>query len=32
LEAVVRGAISITPLTTDITHTASLKKLKAAFK
>jgi 5'-nucleotidase len=32
LEAVVRGAISITPLTTDLTHTASLKKLKAAFK
>jgi 5'-nucleotidase len=32
LEAVVRGAISITPLTTDLTHTARLKKLKAAFK
>ena len=32
LEAVVRGAISITPLTTDLTHRANLKKLKAAFK
>jgi 5'-nucleotidase len=32
LEAVVRGAISITPLTTDLTHIANLKKLKAAFK
>jgi 5'-nucleotidase len=32
LEAVVRGAISITPLTTDLTHSTSLKKLKAAFK
>jgi 5'-nucleotidase len=32
LEAVVRGAISITPLTTDLTNTVSLKKLKAAFK
>jgi 5'-nucleotidase len=32
LEAVVRGAVSITPLTTDLTHTASLKSLKATFK
>ena len=32
LEAVVRGAISITPLTTNLTHTPSFKKLRAAFK
>ena len=32
LEAVVRGAISVTPLSLDLTHTATLKKLKAVFK
>lgn len=32
LEAVLRGAISVTPLTLDLTHGATLKKLKAAFK
>ena len=32
LEAVLRGAISITPLSTDLTHNASLKKLKATLK
>ena len=32
LEAVTRGAISITPLTMDLTHGPTLKKLKARFK
>ncbi len=31
LEAVTRGAISVTPLSLDLTHKASLKNLKAAF-
>ncbi len=31
LEAVSRGAISVTPLSLDLTHKPSLKKLKAAF-
>ena len=31
LEAVIRGAISVTPLSLDLTHKASLKNLKAAF-
>lgn len=32
LEAVLRGAISVTPLSLDLTHGSTLKKLKAAFK
>ena len=32
LEAISRGAISITPLTMDLTHGPTLKKLKARFK
>ncbi len=32
LEAVSRGAISVTPLTLDLTHKGTLKKLKAAFE
>ena len=32
LEAVSRGAISVTPLTLDLTHGASLKALKGIFK
>lgn len=31
LEAVERGAVAITPLTMDLTHAATLKKLKGAF-
>ncbi len=31
LEAVTRGAISVTPLSLDLTHKASLKNLKAVF-
>ena len=32
LEAISRGAISITPLTMDLTHGPTCKKLKARFK
>ena len=32
LEAISRGAISITPLTMDLTHGPTLKKMKARFK
>ncbi len=32
LEAISRGAISITPLTMDLTHGPTLKKLKTRFK
>ena len=32
LEAISRGAISITPLTMDLTHGPTLKKMKAKFK
>ncbi len=32
LEAVRRGAISVTPLTMDLTHAPTLKKMKARFK
>lgn len=32
LEAVTRGAISVTPLTLDLTHTSTLRSLKTAFK
>ncbi|MEE8394323.1 MAG: 5'/3'-nucleotidase SurE [Rhodospirillales bacterium] len=31
LEAVIRGAVSITPLTLDLTHASTLKSLKAVF-
>ena len=32
LEAVRRGAVSVTPLTMDLTHAPTLKKMKARFK